>query len=144
MIAILGGLGAAVAWAISTLCSSRSSRMIEPTSVAAWIMLVGLVIAVPPAVLCIAFGRIVAGSWEKLPPAAALLPQRLAQHAGYDQPGTGDAEESATIHLRGKTTVREQLVALRFEQEIVESRLVHLLSPFILRAACWMAARMRG
>ena len=30
MIAILGGLGAALAWAISTLCSSRSSRMIDP------------------------------------------------------------------------------------------------------------------
>ncbi len=51
MIAILGGLGAAVAWAISTLCSSRSSRLIAPPSVAAWIMLVGLVIALPPAAL---------------------------------------------------------------------------------------------
>jgi drug/metabolite transporter (DMT)-like permease len=51
VIAILGGLGAAVAWAVSTLCSSRSSRMIEPTSVAAWIFVVGLVIAVPPAAL---------------------------------------------------------------------------------------------
>jgi drug/metabolite transporter (DMT)-like permease len=51
MLAILGGLGAAVAWAISTLCSSRSSRMIEPVAVVAWVMLVGLVITVPLAAL---------------------------------------------------------------------------------------------
>jgi drug/metabolite transporter (DMT)-like permease len=47
MIAILGGLGAALAWAISTLCSSRSSRMIDPWSVVAWVMVVGLVLTVP-------------------------------------------------------------------------------------------------
>jgi drug/metabolite transporter (DMT)-like permease len=50
MIAILGGLGAAAAWAISTLCSSRSSRVIDPTAVVAWVMLVGLVITAPIAV----------------------------------------------------------------------------------------------
>jgi drug/metabolite transporter (DMT)-like permease len=49
MIAILGGLGAAVAWAISTTCSSRSSRLVDPASVVAWVMLVGLVISLPPA-----------------------------------------------------------------------------------------------
>lgn len=47
MIAVLGGLGAAAAWAISTLCSSRSSRLIEPTAVVAWVMLVGLLITAP-------------------------------------------------------------------------------------------------
>jgi drug/metabolite transporter (DMT)-like permease len=47
MIAILGGLGAAVAWAVSTLCSSRSSRMIEPIAVVGWVMLVGLAISGP-------------------------------------------------------------------------------------------------
>jgi drug/metabolite transporter (DMT)-like permease len=47
VIAILGGLGAAAAWAVSTLCSSRSSRLIGPSSVVAWMMLVGLVITVP-------------------------------------------------------------------------------------------------
>lgn len=47
MLAILGGLGAATAWAVSILCSSRSSRMIEPMAVVAWIMLVGLVITAP-------------------------------------------------------------------------------------------------
>jgi drug/metabolite transporter (DMT)-like permease len=47
VIAILGGLGAAAAWALSTLCSSRSSRLIDPASVVAWMMLVGLLITVP-------------------------------------------------------------------------------------------------
>jgi len=47
LIAVLGGLGAAAAWAVSTLCSSRSSRMIEPMSVVAWVMLVGLLICAP-------------------------------------------------------------------------------------------------
>ena len=47
MLAILGGLGAAAAWAVSVLCSSRSSRLIEPMAVVAWVMLVGLVIAAP-------------------------------------------------------------------------------------------------
>jgi drug/metabolite transporter (DMT)-like permease len=47
MIAILGGLGAAVAWAISTLCSSRSSRIAEPRAVVAGVMVVGLVITAP-------------------------------------------------------------------------------------------------
>lgn len=47
MLAVLGGLGAAVAWAISTLCSSRSSRMMEPMAVVALIMVVGLVITAP-------------------------------------------------------------------------------------------------
>jgi drug/metabolite transporter (DMT)-like permease len=51
VIAILGGLGAAVAWAVSTLCSSRSSRLIEPSSVVAWMMLVGLLITLPAAAL---------------------------------------------------------------------------------------------
>jgi drug/metabolite transporter (DMT)-like permease len=51
VIAILGGLGAAAAWAVSTLCSSRSSRLIDPASVVAWMMLIGLVITVPAAAI---------------------------------------------------------------------------------------------
>ena len=47
MIAILGGLGAAVCWATSTLTSSRSSRIIGPASTVAWMMLVGLFFAGP-------------------------------------------------------------------------------------------------
>jgi drug/metabolite transporter (DMT)-like permease len=51
VLAILGGLGAACAWAISTLCSSRSSRLMAPPGVVAWVMLVGAVICVPLAAL---------------------------------------------------------------------------------------------
>jgi len=47
VIAVLGGLGAAAAWAISTLCSSRSSRILDPPSVVAWMMLVGLAVCAP-------------------------------------------------------------------------------------------------
>ncbi len=47
MIAVLGGLGAACSWALSTLCSSRSSRMIEPVAVVAWVMVVGLILSAP-------------------------------------------------------------------------------------------------
>jgi drug/metabolite transporter (DMT)-like permease len=47
MIAILGGLGAATAFAVATLCSSRSTRMIGTSSTVAWVMVVGLVALVP-------------------------------------------------------------------------------------------------
>ncbi len=49
MLAILGGLGAAVAFATTTLFSSRSARMLGPPSVVAWVMLVGLLVAGPAA-----------------------------------------------------------------------------------------------
>ena len=62
MIAILGGVGAAVAWALSTLCSSRSSRLIDPASVVAWMMLVGLLITVPLAAVSGVPGRLGPGS----------------------------------------------------------------------------------
>jgi drug/metabolite transporter (DMT)-like permease len=51
MVAIVGGLGAALSWAIATLASSRSSRMIGPASVLGWVMAVGLVGAIVPAML---------------------------------------------------------------------------------------------
>ena len=47
MIAILGGLGAAVLWASATLTSSRAGRLIGASSTLAWMMLVGLVVAIP-------------------------------------------------------------------------------------------------
>ena len=47
MLAIIGGVGAAVAWATSTLCSSRSSRLMDPMAVVAWVMLSGLIITAP-------------------------------------------------------------------------------------------------
>jgi uncharacterized membrane protein len=43
MIALLGGLGAALAWGTGTFCSARSSRIIGAWSVVAWVMLFGLV-----------------------------------------------------------------------------------------------------
>jgi drug/metabolite transporter (DMT)-like permease len=51
MVAIAGGLGAAMCWAIATLASSRSSRMIGAASVLAWVMVVGLVASVVPAAI---------------------------------------------------------------------------------------------
>jgi drug/metabolite transporter (DMT)-like permease len=47
VLAIAGGLGAAVVFATVTLCNSRSSRMIGPAQLLAWIMLIGLAITAP-------------------------------------------------------------------------------------------------
>jgi drug/metabolite transporter (DMT)-like permease len=47
MLAIVGGLGAAVVFATVTLCNSRSSRMIGPTQLLAWVMVIGLLITGP-------------------------------------------------------------------------------------------------
>lgn len=49
MLAILGGLGAAVAWTATTLVAARGSRLIDPRSLLATVMTVGFVIAVPVA-----------------------------------------------------------------------------------------------
>jgi drug/metabolite transporter (DMT)-like permease len=51
MVAIIGGLGAALSWAIATLASSRTSRTIGPLSVVGWVMVVGLLAAIVPAAL---------------------------------------------------------------------------------------------
>jgi len=42
VIALLGGIAAALAWGTGTFCSARSSRMIGAWSVVGWVMLVGL------------------------------------------------------------------------------------------------------
>ena len=47
MTAILGGLGAAVCWTVTTLCSSRASRRIGAGPALAWVMLVGLAVVLP-------------------------------------------------------------------------------------------------
>jgi drug/metabolite transporter (DMT)-like permease len=48
MLAIVGGLGAALAWAVATTCSARSSRALGADATVAWVMLIGLlVLAVP-------------------------------------------------------------------------------------------------
>lgn len=51
MIAILGGLGAAVFWATGTLCAAQASRLIGAQSVLAWVMVIGLAITAPIAVV---------------------------------------------------------------------------------------------
>jgi drug/metabolite transporter (DMT)-like permease len=50
LIAILGGLGAAVSWAVTSLTAARASRLIGARSTLAWVMLTGLIV-VGPAVL---------------------------------------------------------------------------------------------
>lgn len=50
MLAIAGGLGAALVFAIVTLCNARSSRIIGPQALLGWIMVIGLVILAPVAI----------------------------------------------------------------------------------------------
>ena len=47
VIAVLGGLGAAVFFSIGTLASSRSSRMLGSNAVLGWVMLIGLAVVAP-------------------------------------------------------------------------------------------------
>ena len=47
----MGGLGAALVFAVVTLCNARSSRMIGPGPLLGWVMLIGLAILVPPVAL---------------------------------------------------------------------------------------------
>ncbi|HEX9515725.1 MAG TPA: EamA family transporter [Streptosporangiaceae bacterium] len=47
MTSVLGGIGTALIFTTATVCASRSTRMIGPTSVLSWVMLVGLVILGP-------------------------------------------------------------------------------------------------
>ncbi len=51
MIAVLGGLGAAFAWATTTICATRAARLIGAPSVLAWVMLTGLVVTLPWALI---------------------------------------------------------------------------------------------
>jgi drug/metabolite transporter (DMT)-like permease len=51
MVALVGGLGAALSWAIATVSSTRSSRMIGAVSVIGWVMTVGVIVSVIPAAL---------------------------------------------------------------------------------------------
>lgn len=47
MIAVLGGLGAAVCWATGTISAARASRVAGAWPVVAWVMLVGLLVTAP-------------------------------------------------------------------------------------------------
>ena len=49
MWAVLGGLGAAVSWAVTSLTAARASRLIGSYSTLAWVMLTGLVVVAPVA-----------------------------------------------------------------------------------------------
>jgi drug/metabolite transporter (DMT)-like permease len=51
VLAILGGLGAAGFWTVTTLCSARASRLIDPPSVLAWVMIIGFLVTVPAAAI---------------------------------------------------------------------------------------------
>lgn len=51
MLPILGGFGAALAFATATLCNSRASRMIGPTTLLAWVMVLGLALVGLPAAI---------------------------------------------------------------------------------------------
>src|SRR4051794_41777535 len=51
MRAILGGLGAALAWATTTLTAARATRFVDSWSLLASVMAVGLLLTVPIAVL---------------------------------------------------------------------------------------------
>jgi drug/metabolite transporter (DMT)-like permease len=51
VIAVLGGLGAAFAFGLSTLAYSRSARFLNPFVVLGWVMLVGMAVVVPAVLL---------------------------------------------------------------------------------------------
>jgi len=50
MIAIAGGLAAALSFAVSTLCATRASRLTGPAPVLAWVAIVGLALSAEVAV----------------------------------------------------------------------------------------------
>jgi drug/metabolite transporter (DMT)-like permease len=51
VLAILGGMGAALAWMATTLAASRATRHLDAWSLLATVMTVGLVISIPPAAI---------------------------------------------------------------------------------------------
>jgi drug/metabolite transporter (DMT)-like permease len=51
VLAILGGIGAALAWTATTLCAARATRDVDAWSLLATVMTVGLVVALPPALI---------------------------------------------------------------------------------------------
>jgi drug/metabolite transporter (DMT)-like permease len=65
VLAILGGLGAAICWATSSLAAARSARLIGSWATVGWVMLIGVMIAVP--------ATIVGGAGANLTPDALLL-----------------------------------------------------------------------
>ncbi len=60
MIAVLGGLGASICFAVSALCSAAASRRLGAASTLSWVMTIGLVFVVP-AVLIAGTSQLTAG-----------------------------------------------------------------------------------
>jgi uncharacterized membrane protein len=51
VLAIVGGLGAAICWAASSLASARSARLIGSWATVGWVMLFGMAIALPATII---------------------------------------------------------------------------------------------
>lgn len=51
MLAIIGGIGAALGWTVTTVAGARASRLVDSRSLLASVMTVGLVVATPAAVI---------------------------------------------------------------------------------------------
>ncbi|HUQ77793.1 MAG TPA: DMT family transporter [Patescibacteria group bacterium] len=51
MLAILGGLGAALCWATSSMAAARSARLIGSWATVGWVMSIGVLIAVPATIV---------------------------------------------------------------------------------------------
>lgn len=51
MLAILGGVGAAICWTATTLCAARATKHVDSWSLLATVMTVGLVLALPVALI---------------------------------------------------------------------------------------------
>ncbi|MBA2721086.1 MAG: EamA family transporter [Chloroflexi bacterium] len=51
MLAIIGGFGAALCWAASSIAAARSARLIGSWATVGWVMLIGVVIAVPATIV---------------------------------------------------------------------------------------------
>ena len=82
MIAVLGGLGAAVLFATATLSAARGSRLVGAESFLAGVMTVGLVIAVP----FVALGGAPAGLDEAAP---ATSPACSSTTPHFESGGSG-------------------------------------------------------
>src|SRR5476649_2390367 len=51
MLAIVGGLGAAIAWTMTTLAAARATKLIDSWSLVSSVMVVGLIVSIPTAVI---------------------------------------------------------------------------------------------
>lgn len=83
MIPILGGLGAALAWGLSTVVASRSTRILGSQQALAYVMLIGLValVAIAPAIGLPAHAGAHALGWAVLAGAGSALGLSLLYRA---------------------------------------------------------------